>query len=200
MNDAESLQLLARWQEGDADAAAKIFDRYVERLIIMTRQRLSPKMQRRVDAEDVVQSVYRSFFREAAKDDRYVLKRSGDLWKLLAGIAIKKLKGQIEFHSAKKRAVADEGSIMLPGGSLCFQPTAVAGEPTADEAVALAEELQHVTEQLEPLHQQILELRLQGAAVDEIAVEVDRSERTVRRVLNNVTNELRRRLEDDEDG
>lgn len=195
MTDAESLQLLARWREGDADAAGEIFNRYVERLIVMTRHRLSPKMQRRVDAEDVVQSVYRSFFREAAKDDRYVLKRSGDLWKLLAGIAIKKLKGQVEFHSAKKRAVADEGSVMLPGGTLCFQPTAVADEPTADESAALEDELQFVTGGLEPLHRQILELRLQGAAVDEIATQVDRTERTVRRVLNNITDELRQRLE-----
>lgn len=198
MTDSESIRLLARWQDGDANAADEIFTRYVERLIIMTRVRLSPKMQRRVDAEDVVQSVYRSFFREAAKDDRYALKRSGDLWKLLAGIAIKKLKGQVEFHSAKKRAIATEGSVMLAGGSLCFQPASVAAEPTADEAVALAEELEHVAGQLEPLHRQILELRLQGSAVDEIATEVDRSERTVRRVLNHVTDELRTRLQENE--
>ena len=119
--------------------------------------------------------------------------------RLLAGITIKKLQGQVEFHSAKKRAVSSEGSIILQDGSIIFEPTSVAREPQADEAVALAEELEHVAAQLEPLHRQILELRLQGSGIDEISVEVERSERTVRRVLKQVTLSLRQRLSDSAD-
>ena len=71
---------------------------------------LSDRMRRRVEPEDVAQSVYRSFFRKA-EDDRYVLEKSGDLWKLLAAITVSKVRGQVEFHTAKKRGVYTEESL-----------------------------------------------------------------------------------------
>lgn len=95
--DNESIQLLVRWKAGDEAAAEEIFSRYLHRLAGLARNRLSDKMQRRIDPEDVVQSAYRSFFRQA-KEDRYELKRSGDLWRLLAAITINKTMGQIEYH------------------------------------------------------------------------------------------------------
>ncbi len=60
--DPLSAQLLIRWREGDQAAADALFRRYAERLIGLVRLRLSEKLARRVDPEDIVQSVYRSFF------------------------------------------------------------------------------------------------------------------------------------------
>ena len=65
MVDDESIELLDRVRQGDEQAATELFDRYVERLIRLAQSRLSAKLRRRVDAEDVVQSVYRSFFSHA---------------------------------------------------------------------------------------------------------------------------------------
>ena len=192
--DQQSIQLLARWQDGDEQAADEIFQRYLQRLIAMARQRISEKLQRRIDAEDVVQSAYRSFFRQAKKDDRYVLEKSGDLWRLLAGITIKKLKGQIEFHQAKKRSIGNEGSILMAGNSARLHPAAVARDPSIEEALALTEELEQLLSDIDPIHREILELRLQGQDIEEIAETVDRSQRTVRRVLRDVTNNLSERL------
>lgn len=59
-------------------------------------------MLRRFDPEDVVQSVYRSFFRKA-ENEEFTLKRSGDRWRLLANITIKKTMKRVEFELAKKR-------------------------------------------------------------------------------------------------
>ena len=87
MDENDSLGLLARWKDGDERAATLLFERYVNQLITMARKMLSEPMQRRVAAEDVVQSAYRSFFCKAG-DDRYVLEKSGDLWKLLATITV----------------------------------------------------------------------------------------------------------------
>jgi RNA polymerase sigma-70 factor (ECF subfamily) len=56
VDEQKSAVLLARWQEGDSAAAELIFERYVRRLVGLAKTRLSSKMQRRVDAEDVVQS------------------------------------------------------------------------------------------------------------------------------------------------
>ena len=159
---------------------------------------MSSKLRRRVDPEDVVQSAYRSFFRHAA-DDRYVLERSGDLWRLLAAIVMNKLHGQVEFHSAQKRSIRMEESQMASGGdtSSIINPEAFAKQPTTSEMLGVNEELQRTMQELPDNHQKILELRLQGHNVAEIAEEIGRSERTVRRALENVRNLLSQRLSDD---
>ena len=86
-------------------AAAEIFNRHVDRLVALAAARLSQKYAQRVDPEDVVQSAFRSFFREA-KSGRYTYERSGDLWRLLAGININKLYRHIEYNGAAKRNVS----------------------------------------------------------------------------------------------
>jgi RNA polymerase sigma factor (sigma-70 family) len=59
------------------------------------------------------------------------------------------------------------------------------------EAVALAEELEQFMSRLGPADRRVLELRLQGYTVEEIAAQTQRGERTVRRVLK----EHKQRLE-----
>ena len=53
------LQLL---RAGDQQAARKVFHAYVNRLLYLARERLSQQMARRIDPEDIVQSVFRTFF------------------------------------------------------------------------------------------------------------------------------------------
>lgn len=195
MNESQfdSVQLLQQWRNGDERCAAILFDRYVERLVALARTKLSSRMQRRVAAEDVVQSAYRSFFVKAG-DGRYTLESSGDLWRLMAAITISKVRGQVEFNSAKKRAVYDEASMNDRSG-FGISPEQTAREPDPAEAIGVVEELEAVMSGLSPLHRQILELRLQHDSVEEIAVEVERSERTIRRVLKNIRGDLHQRLE-----
>lgn len=193
VNENDSVDLLARWKDGDEQAAAFLFERYVNQLIGMARNLLSEPMQRRVAPEDVVQSVYRSFFRKA-EDDRYVLEKSGDLWKLLATITVSKVRGQVEFHTAKKRGIYTEESLKTNDSVCGFRPEAIADQPCPEDAAAVIEELQAVLQKLDPLQRQILELALQNKDVDEITVEVQRSARTVRRTLQQIRNELENRL------
>jgi ECF sigma factor len=60
-------QLLARVREGDDEAAAVIFQRFVNQLAAHAHRHLAPAVRRQTDPEDVVQSVYRTFFRRARK-------------------------------------------------------------------------------------------------------------------------------------
>ena len=62
-----SLVLLERFRGGDELAAEALFARYFERLTALARSRLSPRLARRTDPEDIVLSVYRSFFVEAQR-------------------------------------------------------------------------------------------------------------------------------------
>jgi RNA polymerase sigma factor (sigma-70 family) len=185
----ESAELLERWRGGDQDAASALFHRYAERLIALTRSRLSHKLARRFDPEDIVQSAYRSFF-AGARDGRYDANRSGDIWRLLVSITIHKMQHQVERHTAGKRAVDRERSFGGSGTHGGIPPEALADEPSPSAAVVLADELEHVMRGLEPRCRRILELRLQGHTLDEIAADTKRSQRTVRRTLEEIKLEL----------
>ena len=193
MSEDSSVDLLARWKNGDDTAADELFNRYVNRLIGLARSKLSDRMQRRVEPEDVVQSAYRSFFRKAG-DDRYTLQNSGDLWKLLATITVSKVRGQVEFHTAQKRQVYAEESVGGDEGQFRVRPAAVADEPSPEDAAAVVEEVQAVMRNLEPLQRHIMELALQDHTAEEISQTVQRSGRTVRRTLQQIREELETRL------
>lgn len=178
----EISDLLERMRRGDAVATEAIFNRYVNRLVAFARTRLSAKLAQRVDPEDVVQSVYRSFFIRA-RDGQYTLDDSGDLWRLLATITINKLHKQVEFHTAQKRAMDREQAPQADDSLGGVMPELLAREPSPDEAMVAVEELHVVMQKLTPLQRRMLELYLQGYSVAEVAGAVDRSERAVRRLL-----------------
>src|SRR5262249_5168287 len=135
--DVLSAELMARWREGDEDAAGELFRRYAERLLALARSRLSARLARHVDPEDVVQSAYKSFF-TGARDGRFALRRSGDLWRLLVAITLHKLQRQAERLAAGKRAVARERQLANEAGPFGIEAQVLAREPTPAEAAALA--------------------------------------------------------------
>lgn len=189
MADPVSQQLLARIEDGDNDAACELFDRYAQRLIGMARKRLSSKLARRVDAEDIVQSAYRSFFADAAAG-KFQLEESGDLWRLLVAITLNKLRSKARFHRAVKRDVEQEDSMSGQVGIHGIPPDRMAAEPSPEEAMALAESIESLMTDLTALERRMLELRLQEHTLEEIAEKVDRSERTVRRLLSRLRDRL----------
>jgi RNA polymerase sigma-70 factor (ECF subfamily) len=199
--DVPSAELMARWRDGDQEAAGELFERYAERLVALARSRLAAWLARHVDAEDVVQSAYRSFF-TGARAGRFSLRRSGDLWRLLVAITLHKLQHQVERHTAGKRAADRECHFGTEAGVPGLQGQLLAREPTPAEAAALADTLERLLRGLEPPQRRMVELRLQGCGLEEIAAEVRRSERTVRRLLERVKEQLRQecRLEEKTEG
>jgi RNA polymerase sigma-70 factor (ECF subfamily) len=186
---------MVRWREGDQDAAGELFRRYADRLLALARSRLSQWLTRHIDPEDVVQSAYRSFF-TGARAGRYALERSGDLWRLLVAITVHKLQHQVERHTAGKRSVARLCSIDGDGSLLGLPAQMLARGPSPAEAAALADTLERLITGLEPLQVRMIELRLEGHSLQEIAVAVQRSERTVRRVLDRVKEWLRQECDE----
>jgi RNA polymerase sigma-70 factor (ECF subfamily) len=192
--DVPSADLMARWRDGDEEAAGELFHRYAERLLALARSRMSVRLAGHVDPEDVVQSAYRSFF-SGARAGRFALERSGDLWRLLVAITLHKLHHQVERHTAGKRNLARQARLDKDG-PFGREGRLLAREPTPAEAAALADTVERLLRGLEPLERHMVELRLQGWGLEEIAAEVSRSERTVRRLLERVKERLR--LEDEE--
>lgn len=189
----ESRLLLKRYQSGDEQAAEVIFHRYLERLVGLAGKQLSEKLQRRVAPEDVVQSVFRSFFNKA-EEGRFSLEKAGDLWRLLASITKHKLLKKAEHHRQQKRALNREEALVLGDENSGVHLFAV--EPTEIEGLALADEVEMIMAELDPTQRTMLELRLQGLSISEIAESVERSERTVRRFLGSTRERMEERLGD----
>ena len=195
MKEEHSGDLLARWRRGDEAAAAEIFRRYTDRLIALARNRLSAGLAQRIDPEEVVQSVYRSFFADT-REGRYHLERGGDLWRLLVTMTLHKLGDQVRRHSNQRRGAQREQDFNSADGLATLEDRLLDHEPTPLEAAALADELQQVMRRLVPRERRILELRLQGYTIDEVAAQVGCGERTVRYLLKEITQQLERWRQD----
>jgi RNA polymerase sigma-70 factor (ECF subfamily) len=186
MAQEASIHLVARWRNGDQVAAGELFQRYAERLAALVRSRLSSRFAQRLDAEDVVQSAYRSFFGHV-RDGRFAIERGGDLWRLLVVLALHKLQHQVRHNTAGKRSV-DREQCELPNDERFVDRISQAPSPI--DAVAVADQLEEVMRRLEPLPRRMLELRLQGHDWSEIATATQRTQRTVRRVLEQIKEQL----------
>ena len=195
MTDCDTNKLLERIQAGDDRAAAELWDHYAGRLIALARSRLSKKMGRRLDPEDVVQSACRSFFRQA-QEGRYAVRDSDDLWRLLAAITVHKAVGQTRRQTAGKRTLNAEESTGARGILQAIAPEMLGREPQPDDAARLVEETELMMRRLSPLHRKILQLSLQGYRVDQVAEEVSCSERTVERAIKLSRAHLEHRLFD----
>lgn len=182
--------LLNALRDGDQDAARRLFDRYLPRLLALVRSRLGATLRRRLDADDVVMSAYRSFFVGAA-NGRFELTESGDLWRLLSQIALHKLYRQAAHHSAEMRSTQHEQP-------LSDDDDFVSSAASPEDATALADEVLHLMSQLSETDRRTLELRLQGELLGDIATELQQSERTVRRTLTRVRQLMLEQLPEEE--
>lgn len=199
MADLQSQTLLERIRHGDELAAEELLDRYADRLIALAGSRLSKKLARRLDPEDIVQSACRSFFRQA-RAGRYEVRDSDDLWRLLAAITVHKAVCQVRHHTAGKRALSAEESAGAGGILHAVTPEALAREPLPDDATVLVEETELMLERLSKLQRRILELSLQGLNLDAVAEQAECSERSVQRAIKLARTHLERRLFGNEGG
>src|SRR5262249_27106249 len=100
---------------------------------------------------------------------------------------------QLKRNTSQKRSVAQEHRFGSEDSLVALQAHLQSAEPSPVEAVALADEVEQFMRGLEPLHRRMLELRLQGYNIFEIAAQVNAGERTVRRVLQRIKQMLEER-------
>ena len=168
------------WQAGDQAAAQKLFDRYVNQVMKMARNHINRRLAGRVDAEDIVQSVFRTFFQRARKGQFHV-EGADDLCKLLARITVRKTFRQIAYHKRAKRDAGAESSQGDATQEVLLNK--LESGPSPDEAAAFLDYLEHFLGQLRPEDRQILELRMEGYNNMEIAEKLGISDRKIRRLL-----------------
>ncbi|MEZ6136394.1 MAG: sigma-70 family RNA polymerase sigma factor [Pirellulaceae bacterium] len=181
--DASDHSLLGRLRSGDSDAAHSLYMRYARRLLSLAHHRTSAELATRIDPEDIVQSVFRTFFRRASAG-QYDVPEGEELWKLLLVIALNKVRAQGNFHRAGRRDVSRTQTFPADSGD--------ASEHT-DQRLAeqiLQMSIDEIVVQLPESSRQIVRMRIEGYAIQEIADKLKRSKRTIERVLQGFRAEL----------
>jgi RNA polymerase sigma-70 factor (ECF subfamily) len=183
-------EFMSRLQAGDEQAAAAVYHRFVPTLIALIRGRLDPHLRAKVDPEDIVQSVFRTFFLRNA-DGRFHLGSWESLLSVLAVIAIRKCAQQAKYYRAARRNIRRETEVTPASdeSGTAWEPPA--SEPLPPERAAMAEIVTELLQGLDASEQPILILSLKGSTATEISTEIGRTTRTVQRVLQR----LRKRLE-----
>ena len=189
-------QMMARLQAGDPAAASHIFHRFAQRLLALARVRLDGRMRQKMDPEDVLQSVYRSFFRRH-RDGQFDFGGWDDLWVTLTVITVRKCGRRRNYFHAARRDVERELPQPADDGATGWE--GVARDPTPAEAATLAETVEQLFRGLDVANREIVSLHLQGYTIAEISVRVSYSQRTVRRTLEMTRRRLRRLRDDPND-
>jgi RNA polymerase sigma-70 factor (ECF subfamily) len=182
--------LMRRLEAGDAEAAALVYGRFCRRLLGLTRRQLHDRLRSKVDADDVVQSVFRTFFRRAAARE-FDLDGEGALWALLAEITLRKCGRWSRHFAARKRGGLRAAPALDADGE---GGPADPREPSPADAAALVDLVEQLLRGLGERERLICQLRLQGYEVAEIADQAGCSVATVFRKLDLIKSRLRRLL------
>jgi RNA polymerase sigma factor (sigma-70 family) len=183
--------LLDRLRNGDGEVARQIFQRFGNRLIALARSRLSPAIRQKVDPEDVMQSVFKSFF-FGNDQGQFDLTDWDSLWSLLTVITLRKCGYRTRQFRAACRDVQREASRNnLAEDALC-DLEAIAREANPLEAAMLAEIVESLFRGLEAGDRRILELALQGYKASEVSSQLGLAERSVYRFLERLKGKLER--------
>src|SRR5262245_58568346 len=88
---------------GNANAAQKLWERYIEQVVRLANRRLGTRPRRAVDERDIAQEVFASFFRsvEARRFSR--LDDRNDVWQVLILLTDRKANAHLRRELAEKR-------------------------------------------------------------------------------------------------
>ncbi len=176
-----------RLQNGEDAAIQELFDEYSRRLIDLAGSNIHPALLRRFDGEDVVQSVFRTFFRRH-EEGKFQIEHSQQLWQLLVTLTLCKTRSHARRHTAEKRNAQAVQSIVDEQGMLDRQPS-------HEDVLALWEEIDVALDGLPDQTGEIIAMRLEGRNRSEIAGELNLSRQTIHRILKLVEERLERRFE-----
>lgn len=177
--NAPLTDLIKRVRQGDPQATEELFAHYSQRLSRLAEEHLSRKLSGRVEGEDVVQSVFRTFFRRSAQGEFKIDSRA-QLWRLLVKITVHKARMQGRRHTAAMRHVDAEQH----GDDMEWLLTLADRSPGPEETVILMDQIEDLLRGLPSLYCQVLEQRLQGSSVAEISTQLGISRQTAYRMLN----------------
>jgi RNA polymerase sigma factor (sigma-70 family) len=184
---------IERVKEGDSIAAHQIWQHYFERLVRAVRQRLRGQNRAVSDEEDVVASVFESFY-QAAEIGRFPdLSDRDELWRLLLKMSARKIVDK-QRHDRRQRRGAGIPIHSLNEGREHRSVVEVVGDaPTPEMVAIMAETFEQFFSHLGVGElQEIAVAKLEGHSNAEIARQLQCSERTIERRLHLIREKCQR--------
>jgi RNA polymerase sigma-70 factor (ECF subfamily) len=186
--------LPARLQAGDPEAAREVFDRYAHLLIGVAVRRLPPGLRPKVDGEDVVQSVFRSFFRHT-QAGHFRFESEEGVRGLLVTITRRKCGKLTRHYFGAEHDVRKEVAAASDGDDAAAADL-LDKEPSPEEEARAAELLEQCMRQLDERERRVLLLDLEGLTAQEISGQVGLTRYTVEGILKRVRKRLEHLRED----
>jgi RNA polymerase sigma factor (sigma-70 family) len=181
-------QWLGGLKDGDRAAIDQLWQRYAQRLVELARQAMRRAPKTGADEEDVAQSVFRNICRGAEKGKLQSITNRDELWWLLIVITKQKVVDHIRRETAQCRGggrvvcETDLRTVLAaPGQALT---AAIGEEPTPEFVVMFEEQTQWLLGLLrDDVLRRVALLRIEGYSVEEIAVIIGISARSIERKL-----------------
>jgi len=185
-----STELASRLRAGDNGAADALVERFEPWLRRIVERKIGPRLRRRVDAEDIMQSAFWSFCRRTS-DGQYEFEHSGALCRLLLTITDNKIRRVGTHHMRQCRSVAREDTVDVANLEL-------SDDRWQEEASDLIEDVAYIVDQLAPRDAEFFRRRyFLGHSAGQISAETGWSLATVKRVLKRTVEDIRARTQDD---
>lgn len=209
-NDPNSLgSMLQRLKSGDESAASEILERYESQVRLVVRRFLPRVLRSRFDSQDIMQSVWRSFFlklrtgqppsspdQPGGGDGGQEFQNAGQLFEFLSRMARNKVIDQYRRETSQKADVHRQRALHGDKGENLDPPSSC--ESPAEVAEA-ADELSHWRSLIPADRQELIDMKADGMSTREIGVKLGISERTVQRVLEDLRQRVERRRHDHND-
>jgi RNA polymerase sigma factor (sigma-70 family) len=172
-SDAALLQLC---RQGCEWAATAIHNRYEKRVRRLAQLHWPPSMRSRFDPDDIVQEVFERFFR-ALRRGLYTTSEESGLWGFFLVVTLNQIRKSASRHLSRRRDVRQT----LGQGSLC--PSREAEFPRQMSIAHSRLVVEELLETLSPIMRDVVEQKLPGCTVQEIARTLLISHRAVERLL-----------------
>ena len=187
-------------KQGDSVAANRIWKLYFDRLVRAVRRRLYGQNRATSDEEDIVLSVFDSFY-AAVEQGRFPdLADRDDLWRLLLTMSARKVVDKRR-HDQRQRRGGNVAIHSLDGGQqelVLFE--AIGSEPSPEMVLMMQESVEQLFSHLGVGQlRDLAGAKLEGYSNAEIAERLGCSERTIERRLHLIREKLQQELIPDDD-
>lgn len=175
--------LVNRLRDGSEEAALELFELCKGRVYAAVRRRLNRQMRSKFDSHDFVQAMWASFYTQEASLPRF--EKEEDLVAYLIRIVGNKVTDEYRKRTTEKYSMNRERRLESPNDSMNF--TYPSTDPSPSQHAMANEQWTLMLDRVPPKYRKIVELRRDGAKLQEIADQLELSERTVRRILKSLS-------------
>jgi len=181
----QTLGLVNKAKDGDSDAFSALYNLYIQRLCVAVRRNLGTQLKKKIEPEDLIQSVWKDCF---ANMDGFDYQGPDSFYKWLRRRLESKICDKFRYFKAKKRNVEKEQAIAFDSSTGGGAPMPQAVDPTPS-VVAMTNEnhqrLMDILDQLPDAQRQVVVFRIRdNMEFDEIAKKIQRSQGAARQLYN----------------